>query len=190
MTSVFALTCGVMFSLFVMGWVITGDPRMSATIVTTAFTTILLIGFGWAMSHISHRKNALPPDAPDYQVIQPAPARIQLPSPRYIDVPTYHANGQPQPLAAEIVLRSNDADGQPLEVPYRYLLRFARCITPKREEWTGKPQQFYQCQAWFDAHGFLQPQGQTRVWRPEYPLPSRLEWLQQFEPLTPVTGNR
>ena len=78
----------------------------------------------------------------DYHVIQPTPPRAQLPAPRYVDVPTYHTNGQAQPLAAEIVLRSNDADGQSLEVPYRYLLRFAKCATPKRDEWTGKPQQF------------------------------------------------
>lgn len=123
-------------------------------------------------------------ELPEYR-----PPVAQLLPPERIRVPVYTAMGQTRPIGAQpsidTVLESvtHDAEGRAvkLEVPYRYLLRFAALPTPARSEWTGKPTLFYECQRFFDAHGFLRPEGQTKVWREEYPLEARREWLYQFE---------
>lgn len=125
-------------------------------------------------------------ELPEYR--QPV---AQLPAPQRIRVPVYSAMGQAKPVgvqpatSSDTVLESvtHDAEGRTvkLEVGYRYLLRFASLKTPARSEWTGKPSLFYECQRFFDAHGFLRPEGQTKVWRDEYPVESRKAWLYQFE---------
>lgn len=123
------------------------------------------------------------------------PPQAQLQAPRYIDVPVMYNRGASQPLGAEMTLRSQVEDKDTheqieLTVPYRYLLRFAKCASPSRSEWTGKPQLFYDAQRWFDAHGFLKAEGQTKVWRSEYPLQSRVEWLEQIEQQALGAGTR
>ena len=52
--SAFALTAGVLFAAFVMLWIITGDARIAATIVVSSTLTVMLLGVGWAASHLSH----------------------------------------------------------------------------------------------------------------------------------------
>jgi hypothetical protein len=119
-------------------------------------------------------------ELPDYHAPMP-----QLPQPRTYTVPVNYHYGVPTPMA-ETVLRSITEDQEThqeieLTVPLRYLMRFAKCKTPSRDEWTGKPQTFYDAQRFYDAHGFLQASGQTKVWRDEFPLKSRLDWLQDIE---------
>lgn len=75
--SAFALTAGVLFAAFVMLWIITGDARIAATIVVSSTLTVMLLGVGWAASHLSHMARREPAvDAP-YSVSSPA----QLPAP-------------------------------------------------------------------------------------------------------------
>ncbi len=77
-TSAFALTAGVLFAAYVMLWIITGDARIAATIVVSSSLTVLLLGIGWAASHLSHMSRQAEPVEAQYTVSQPAPA---LPEP-------------------------------------------------------------------------------------------------------------
>ncbi len=75
--SAFALTAGVLFAAFVMLWIITGDARIAATIVVSSSLTVLLLGVGWAASHLSHMARREPAVDASYAVSVPT----QLPAP-------------------------------------------------------------------------------------------------------------
>ncbi len=115
----------------------------------------------------------------------------QLPAPRVVSVPRMNVNGTARPMGVptpETVLTTaaDDSEGKQttLTIPIRYLYRFAKCPTPARSEWTGKPGVFYEAQRFFDSHGFMEPNGTTKVWRECYPIRARMDWLEQFEPHT------
>ncbi len=172
-------------------------------VVFAAFVVLVVRSGDWAGALIWRGRTSQPKqdapvidttwrELPNYQ--QPM---AQLPAPRTIRVPVYSAMGKPQPMGApmatatsapapETVLESFTRDNEgrtvKLEVSYRYLLRFASLKGPSRDEWTGRPAAFYQCQKFFNAHGFLKPNGRTLVWKDEYPIESRKSWLYQFEP--------
>ncbi len=120
---------------------------------------------------------------------QPVQRAIQ--QPYRVTVPIMYENGVPYPSGIEtreLVLHSvgEDQDGHEvqLDVPFKYLERFANCDTPARtdKQWSGKPTIFYECQRWFFAHGLLEDYGQTKVWRGRYPKDVRLKWLNQYIP--------
>ncbi len=81
--SAFALTAGVLFAAFVMLWIITGDARIAATIVVSSTLTVMLLGVGWAASHLSHMARQADPviDAP-YAVTPMGPAQLPAPEPQ------------------------------------------------------------------------------------------------------------
>lgn len=117
------------------------------------------------------------------ELADPRPPQPQLPQPHYVNVPRYSAFGTSQPIGAQpetIVTTSTDdqADAPQLEVPLKYLYRFAALDGPTRESWVGKTTAYTQARRFFALHGFLDSAGK---WRAEYPPPSRREWLEQFD---------
>ena len=147
--------------------------------VTLVLVIVVIV---WMVKHrstavLERRDDAPYPmrEIPNYQAPQ-----AQLPAPWIVNAPVVRSYGQTTPLMAETVVRSL-ADDVEIAVPYRYLLRFAKCPTPSRTEWTGKPAVFYEAQGFFALHGFLFDNGKAKTWKAEYPIECRLTWLQQFE---------
>lgn len=111
------------------------------------------------------------------------PPTPQLPAPRYVNIPRYTAFGSAQPLGAPrtpetIITTSTEDQAAQLEVPLKYLRRFAALDGPTREHWQGKTTAYTDARRFFTLHGFLDDAGK---WKPEYPLPSRRQWLEQFD---------
>ena len=80
--SAFALTAGVLFAAFAMLWIITGDARIAATIVVSSSLTVLLLGVGWAASHLSHTARREPAVDASYTVSPMGPAQLPAPEPQ------------------------------------------------------------------------------------------------------------
>lgn len=120
----------------------------------------------------------------------PQAVRPQLPA-RVITVPrnvVYNqavpAGVQPyQPIVLETITGKDDEmPDQTLQVPLNLLMRFAACPTPSRGEWQGKAEVYTEAARFFRSHGMLAAGARNgHVWKPEYPLAVRRDWLLQYE---------
>jgi len=136
-----------------------------------------------------HRYEPPPTTTADYSVLPYQPPRAALPPPRVVRVPRYIDNGRPTPIGAPppIVIETtagddDDAPGERLALPLSWLMRFAACPTPTRSEWTGDKSKYAESARVFLAHGLLdRSPNNGYLWKSEYPLAARREWLAQFE---------
>lgn len=125
---------------------------------------------------INHR----PPQA----VVPQLPAKI-VSVPRNIVYNQAIPSGAPvyQPIVLETQMGDDDeVPGQTLQIPLQYLMRFAACPTPSRNEWQGKSEKYTDCARFFTSHGVLNPGKRGgHAWAQEYPVQSRRAWLMQYE---------
>lgn len=117
------------------------------------------------------------------------PPQAQLPEPQVITVPRYTNQGQAKPFNGPVLRTTtqddegNDSD--PVEVPLKFLMRFAGLDTPARSEWVGDRGIYSECVKFFVSHGMLEKQSNNGYrWADAYPIETRRAWLMQFDEAT------
>ena len=146
----------------------------------------------------------IPPQRQAPQLAPIAPT-YQLPAPIYADIPTFTYQGKPIPYGLvshqqkldeehppieqyifdpeptidrdKVILRTRTAEGKIIEIGAKLLMRFAKCATPTRSEWTGDKKYYGICAEYAAAQGILTKEGTGYKWVEGYPLETRMQWV-------------